>query len=125
LPEANTQAVLARMKTERERVAALVRAEGAQAATVIRADADKDRTVLLADAKSKALEFKGQGQAQATTILAKAYGKDPGFFKIWRTLDAYRRGLASSSTELLLSPESPLLRYLSVPPEPGDTTAGH
>lgn len=125
LPEANTQAVLARMKTERERVAALVRAEGAQAATVIRADADKERTVLLADAKSKALEFKGQGQAQATTILAKAYGEDPAFFKIWRTLEAYRRGLANSSTELLLSPESPLLRYLSVAPEPGATAARH
>ncbi|MGH7122562.1 MAG: protease modulator HflC, partial [Acetobacteraceae bacterium] len=118
LPEANTQAVLARMKSERERVAALVRANGAQAATVIRADANRDRTVLLADAKAKALALKGEGEAQATTILAKAYGEDPAFFKIWRTLEAYRQGLANGSTELLLTPASPLLRYLSVAPEP-------
>lgn len=125
LPEANTQAVLARMKSERERVAALVRAKGAQAATVIRADADRERTVLLADAKAKALALKGEGQAQATTILAKAYGEDPHFFKIWRTLEAYRQGLANSSTELLLTPASPLLRFLSVAPEPDNPPRSH
>ncbi|MGH7069163.1 MAG: SPFH domain-containing protein, partial [Acetobacteraceae bacterium] len=125
LPEANTQAVLKRMQTERERVAALVRAKGAQAATVIRADADRERTVLLADANSKALSLQGEGQAQATSILAKAYGQDPSFFKVWRTLEAYRKGLANSSTELLLSPASPLLRYLAVPPEPDGSAAAH
>lgn len=125
LPEANTQAVLKRMKTERERVAALVRAKGVQAATVIQADADRERTVLLADAKSKALGLQGEGQARATAILAKAYDQDPAFFKVWRTLEAYRKGLANSNTELLLSPESPLLRYLAVPPEPGSSAAAH
>ncbi len=125
LPEANTEAVLGRMKSERERVAALVRAQGIQAATVIRADAERERIVLLADANAKATALKGQGAAQATTILARAYSQDPNFFKIWRTLEAYRRGLANSSTELLLSPASPLLRYLSVPPEPASPTDTH
>jgi modulator of FtsH protease HflC len=123
LPEANTQAVLQRMKSERERVAALVRANGAQAATVIRANADRERTVLLAQAKAKAAALKGEGEAQATTTLAKAYGQDPDFFNIWRTLAAYRRGLASSHNELVLSPSSPLLGYLSVPPEAGPPAA--
>jgi modulator of FtsH protease HflC len=119
LPEANTQAVLARMQSERERVAALVRADGAQAATVIRAEADRERTVLLAQANAKAAALRGQGEAQATTILAKAYGQDPSFFKIWRTLEVYRQGLASSGTELLLTPATPLLHYLDAPPVPG------
>jgi len=125
LPEANTQAVLARMQSERERVAALVRAQGIQAATVIRANADRERTVLLADASAKAVALKGEGAAQATIILAKAYGQDPAFFKAWRTLEAYRRGLANGGTELLLSPAAPFLRYLSVPPEPASPTDSH
>ncbi len=118
LPEANTQAVLARMQSERERVAALVRADGAQAATVIRAQADRERTVLLAQANAEAAALRGQGEARATTTLAKAYGQDPGFFKIWRTLEVYRQGLASRRTELVLSPATPLLRYLDTAPVP-------
>jgi len=119
LPEANTQAVLARMQSERERVAALVRADGAQAATIIRAEADRERTVLLAQANAQAAALRGQGEAQATTILAKAYGQDPSFFNIWRTLEVYRQGLATSGTELVLTPATPLLRYLDTPPVPG------
>lgn len=123
LPEANTEAVLARMQSERERVAALVRADGAQAATVIRADADRERTILLAQASAKAQALRGEGEAQAITILAKVYGQDPNFFNIWRTLQVYSDGLATSRTELLLSPSTPLLRYLSTPPEPGAAPA--
>ena len=40
LPEANTQAILGRMKSERERVASQARAEGAEASLRIRADAE-------------------------------------------------------------------------------------
>ncbi|HUC16430.1 MAG TPA: protease modulator HflC [Acetobacteraceae bacterium] len=118
LPEENTQAVLARMQSERERVAALIRADGDQAATVIRAGADRERTVLLAEASARAAALRGEGEAQAITILGKAYDQDQGFFTIWRTLEVYRQGLASSHTELLLSPATPLLRYLNAAPKP-------
>jgi membrane protease subunit HflC len=118
LPEENTQAVLARMQSERERVAALIRADGDQAATVIRAGADRERTVLLAEANARAAALRGEGEAQAITILAKAYDQDPAFFTIWRTLEVYSQGLAGSHTELLLSPSTPLLRYLNAAPHP-------
>jgi membrane protease subunit HflC len=52
LPPENTQAILSRMQSERQRVAAQARAEGAEASARIRADADRDRTVLLATAKA-------------------------------------------------------------------------
>ena len=48
LPEGNTQAILNRMKSERQRAASQARAEGAEASAKIRADAERDRTVLLA-----------------------------------------------------------------------------
>jgi membrane protease subunit HflC len=45
LPEENTQAILSRMQSERQRVAAQARAEGAEASARIRAHADRERTV--------------------------------------------------------------------------------
>uniref|UniRef100_UPI0022EA1DF1 protease modulator HflC n=1 Tax=Falsiroseomonas oryzae TaxID=2766473 RepID=UPI0022EA1DF1 len=46
LPEENTQAILNRMQSERERVAREARAEGAEVAARVRAGADRERTVL-------------------------------------------------------------------------------
>ena len=44
LPEGNTQAILNRMKSERQRVASQARAEGAEASAKIRADAERHRS---------------------------------------------------------------------------------
>jgi modulator of FtsH protease HflC len=118
LPPENTQAVLQRMQSERQRVAAQARAEGAAAATRIRADADRERTVLLADARAEADRLRGEGEAEAIRLSAQAYGKDPQFYSVWRTLEAYRDSLASSQTKLVLTPGDAILRYLQAPPAP-------
>ncbi len=116
LPEENTQAVLARMQSERQRVASQARAEGAEASARIRADAEKERTVLLADAQSTADRVRGEGEAEATNIFAKSFGKDPQFFSLWRTLDGYREALGNGNTRLVLTPDNDYLRYLQAPP---------
>jgi membrane protease subunit HflC len=116
LPQENTQAILQRMQSERQRIAAQERAEGAEAAQRIRADAERDRTVLLADAKATADKLRGEGEGNATTIYAKAFGQDPGFFSIWRTLQGYRDIFDSGSARLVVSPDSDYLRYLQAPP---------
>ncbi len=118
LPPENTQAVLQRMQSERQRVAAQARAEGAAAATRIRADADRERTVLLADARAQADRLRGEGEAEAIRLSAQAYGKDPQFYSVWRTLEAYRESLASAQTKLVLTPGDAILRYLQAPPTP-------
>src|SRR5581483_11035495 len=115
LPEENTQAILARMQSERQRIAKQVRAEGAETAARIRADADRDRTVLLAEARAKADELRGQGEQQAIRIYADAYQKDPHFFAIWRTLQAYRQGFGAGNSRLLLSEDNEFLRLLQGP----------
>ena len=119
LPVQNTEAVLARMRSERERVAAELRATGDESALKIRADADRQRTVLLADAKAQADAHRGQGEAQAIGVYAKANDQDRHFYRIWRTLEAFRRGLANTGNRIVLTPSTPLLHYLDVPPEPG------
>lgn len=116
LPEENTQAVLARMQSERQRVASQARAEGAEASARIRADAEKERTVLLADAQATADRVRGEGEAEATNIFARSFGKDPQFFSLWRTLDGYREALGNGNTRLVLTPDNDYLRYLQAPP---------
>lgn len=118
LPPENTQAVLQRMQSERQRVAAEARAEGAAAATRIRADADRERTVLLANARAQADQLRGEGEATAIHTYADAYGKDPQFYSIWRTLEAYRDSLTTNQTRLVLTPGDTFLRYLQTPPTP-------
>ena len=116
LPKENTDAILSRMQSERQRVAAQARAEGAEAALRIRADAERDRTVLLADARATADNLRGEGEAEATRIYAKSFGQDPGFFSIWRTLQGYRDVFANGSARLVLTPDNDYLHYLQAPP---------
>ena len=116
LPEENTQAILGRMQSERQRVAAQARAEGAEAAARIRADAERDRTVLLADARATADKLRGEGEGEATGIYAAAFGQDPAFFRLWRTLQGYREVFEGGNARLVLTPDNEYLRYLQSPP---------
>jgi membrane protease subunit HflC len=118
LPPENTLAVLKRMQSERQRVAAQVRAQGAEQAAKIRADADRERTVLLAEAHAKADTLLGEGEAAAIHTYAAAYSKNPHFYDIWRTLEAYRQGFAAGKSRLVLSPDSGFLSLLKTPPTP-------
>ncbi len=120
LPEENTQAVLARMQSERERVAKQARAEGAEASARIRANAERERTVLLAEAKASADRLRGEGEAKSIATYADAVSRDPGFFQTWRTLQAYREAFAAGTSRLVLTPGDAFLKLLSEPPRPGD-----
>jgi membrane protease subunit HflC len=118
LPEENTQAILSRMQSERERVAKQLRAEGAEASQRIRADAERDRTVLLAEARATSDKLRGQGEADASRLYAKAYEQDAGFFAAWRTLLAYREAFGAGNARLVLTPDNDFLRYLQTAPVP-------
>jgi membrane protease subunit HflC len=120
LPEENTQAILSRMQSERQRVAAQARAEGAEASVTIRANAERERTVLLADARAKADNLRGQGEAQAIALYADAFERDPHFFQVWRSLQAYRDAFASGASRLVLTPGDGFLKFLSEPPKPNE-----
>ena len=116
LPEENTQAVLARMQSERQRIAAQARAEGAEASLRIKADADRDRTVLLANARATADKLRGEGEAKAVAIYADAFQRDPRFFATWRTLQAYRAVSEAGKARLVLTPDNEFFNLLQQPP---------
>jgi membrane protease subunit HflC len=112
LPPENTEAILQRMQSERGRVARQARAEGAEAAAKIKADADRQRTVILADAHAGAERLRGEGEAQSIAIYANAFQRDPQFFAIWRTLQAYKESFGNGHSHLVLSPDNDFLRLL-------------
>jgi len=116
LPEENTQAVLNRMKSERQRVASQARAEGAEASARIRADAERDRTVLLADARATADRLRGEGENAAIKTYADAFQRDPAFFSTWRTLQAYRDAFANGQSRLVVSPSDDFFKMLHEAP---------
>jgi len=116
LPQENTQAILSRMQSERQRVAAQARAEGAETSQRIKADAERDRTVLVADARATAENLRGEGEAEATKIYAQSFGQDPTFFSIWRTLQGYHDMFATGSARLVVTPDNEYLKYLQAPP---------
>jgi membrane protease subunit HflC len=122
LPEENTQAVLARMQSERERVAKQARAEGAEASARIRANAERERTVLLADARATAEALRGKGEAQAIATYASAFQRDPQFFQTWRTLQAYKDAFAAGTSRLVLTPGDDFLKLLGHAPRPTAST---
>ncbi|MCO6416850.1 protease modulator HflC [Siccirubricoccus sp. KC 17139] len=117
LPEENTQAILSRMQSERERVAREQRAEGAEQAQRIRAAAERDRTVLLAEAQSQAEILRGQGEQMAIRIFAEAFQQDPEFFQFWRTMQAMREAFSDGESRMLLSPDSEFFRYFRSLPQ--------
>jgi membrane protease subunit HflC len=110
LPEEVSSSVFRRMEAERERVAREFRSEGAEAAERIRADADRQRVVTLANAYRDAEKLRGEGDATAAEIYAKAYNQDSEFFTFYRSLNAYKKTFGSSST-LVLEPNSDFFQY--------------
>lgn len=112
LPEQNLESVFQRMRAERQRMAKKYRSEGEEEAIKIRADADKQRRTVLAQAYRESERIKGEGEAQAARIYAQAFSRDPRFYELVRTLQAYEKFL-NEKTTIVLSTDSDLLKLLT------------
>jgi membrane protease subunit HflC len=125
LPEENSQAIYARMQSEREQQARQYRGEGAEAAQTVRANAERERTVILAEAQRDAQRVRGDGDAQSIKTYADAFGQDKEFFSFYRSLQAYRDALNGHDTSFILSPEGNFFRYFGgVPGQSGQSAGG-
>jgi len=111
LPEDVSQSVYNRMRAERQEVAKRFRSEGEEEARELRAAANKDREVIIAEADREAQITRGSGDARATEIYASAFGQDREFYKLYRSLNAYRTAFGSTSDILLLEPKSEFFDY--------------
>jgi membrane protease subunit HflC len=111
LPKENSDAIYARMQTEREKEAREIRANGAEEADKIRAAADKERTIILAEAKKNSDITRGNGEAESNKIYANSYGRDPEFADFYRSMSAYKEALNSEKTKMVISPDGEFFKY--------------
>jgi membrane protease subunit HflC len=111
LPKENSDAIFARMQTEREKEAREIRANGAEEADKIRAEADKEKTIILANAKKQADLLRGNGEAEAIKIYANSYGRDPEFADFYRSMNAYKEVFKSEKTKMVISPDGEFFKY--------------
>ena len=116
--------IFERMRSDREKISRRLRAEGEEEARTRRAAADRDVEVILAGADRDASRLRGDGEAQAISILAESLNKDPEFFSFRRSLDAYKAFL-NQRTTVILSSDAPIFRFLQSPGEgSSETTNG-
>ena len=113
LPEANSQAIYERMKSERVREAKEFRAKGSEVAQKIRAEANKEKTVILAEATRKSEILRGEGESKAIDIYANAFEKDSDFYSFYRSMQAYGKVLGEDGTTMILSPDSEFLEFFN------------
>jgi membrane protease subunit HflC len=102
--EAITESVYRRMEAERKRVANELRSTGAAEGEKIRADADRQREVAIANATRDAQKIKGEGDGQAASIYAEAFGRDPAFAQFYRSLDAYKASFNKKGDLMVVDP---------------------
>ncbi|QBZ83112.1 Modulator of FtsH protease HflC [Hydrogenovibrio crunogenus] len=113
LPQNVSESVYQRMEAERNRVAKDLRSQGAEAAERIRADADRQRTIIIADAFRDAETIRGEGDAKAAGIYAKAYSKDAEFYSFYQSLTAYQEAFKDKSDVMVVDPKSDFFKFFN------------
>jgi modulator of FtsH protease HflC len=111
LPQEVSESVYRRMEAERKRVANELRSTGSAESEKIRADADRQREIILAQAYRDAQGLKGEGDAKATAIHARAYEANPEFFAFYRSIEAYKASFKGKNDVLVLEPSSEFFKY--------------
>ena len=113
-PEVTSQAIFARMISERERIAREFRATGEEEAQKIRASAEKQRVVTVADGARQSQEIRGAGDAEAIRIYAEAFGQDPEFFSFYRSMEAYKKSFNQDDT-MVINPTGDFFKFFELP----------
>ncbi|MBW4788160.1 HflC protein [Alcaligenes faecalis] len=106
-----SESVYRRMEAERTQEANRLRATGAAESERIRAEAERQREELLADAYAQAQAIRGQGDGEAAAIYSDSYGKNPEFYRFYRSLEAYRSAFGKQTDTLVISPDSDFFKY--------------
>jgi len=108
------RAVYDRMSAERHRIAQRYRSEGAEEANQILGAMQKELLQIESEGKRRATELRGEGDAEALSIYAEAYSKDPEFYRFWKTLRTYDEAVDKDTT-FILSLDTDYFRLLGDP----------
>jgi len=131
LPDETLAATVARMRAERQTVAAQRTAQGLEKAAGIRADAEKEAREVVAEASEKAAHTEADAQQAAARIYQHAYQSDPNLYETLRSLDTINQ-IVSHSTNIIMRTDAAPFRVLvdgppgvrgSAPPTPAASAA--
>ena len=111
LPDEVAARVYESMKQSFARTASRLRAEGQQESATVRSTAERQRTVIIAEAEREGLRVRGEGDAAAAQIYARAFSHNPEFYGFWRSLQAYERAIGKDGDLLVLTPDGEFFRY--------------
>ncbi len=103
-----------RMISERQQIAERFRSEGNGEAAKILGDMERDLKKIESEAYKEVETMKGEADAKATEIYAKAYNVSPDaseFYQFLRTMELYDQMLGGEST-VILSTDSDMFQYL-------------
>ncbi len=103
-----------RMMSERQQIASRFRSEGEGEAAKITGSKERDLRQIESESYRQVQVIKGEADARASEIYARAYGgsaEAAEFHQFLRTMESYRKTLDKDTT-LLLSTDSDLFRYL-------------
>jgi modulator of FtsH protease HflC len=103
-----------RMISERLQIAQRFRAEGDGESARIAGQRERDLNEIQSNAYRQVQQIRGEADAKASEIYAKAYTQDPQaaeFYTFLKTLDAYRKIFTKDST-IVLSTDSQLFQLL-------------
>ena len=123
LPDETLAATVARMRAERETVAAERTAEGLRQAAAIRADADRDAREVVAQAREQAAHITADATQQAAHVYANAYQRDPGLYNTLRSLDTIGQVVNRNTTLVLRTDAAPFNVLVDGPGAAARTTA--
>ncbi|MDV2684798.1 protease modulator HflC [Alkalihalophilus lindianensis] len=111
LPEENEEAVYRRMISERQSTAQDYLSQGDAEANRIKANTDREVQEIVATATADARVIEGEGEEEAASIYNDAFGRDPDFYQLYRTLQSYERTIGED-TVIVLPGDSPYARIL-------------
>lgn len=117
LPEANENAVYARMISERNQMAEKYTADGEYEASLIRNNVDKQVNIIVSNAKVAAAKLEAEGEAEYMRILAAAFDtpEKREFYEFTLALDALKKSLNGDEKTIILGADSALAQILLKP----------
>ncbi|MFS0765272.1 MULTISPECIES: protease modulator HflC [Peribacillus] len=111
LPAENEASVFKRMISERESKAQEYLSKGDAKKNRIIADTDRKVKELLSTAEADAEVIRAEGEGEAAKIYNKSFSKDPEFYKLYRTLESYKKTIGDQ-TVIVLPSDSPYASLL-------------
>lgn len=105
------QQVYKRMMAEQQQIAGKIRSSGLGEQQAVRGKLERDLKEIESLAYKKVQEIKGQADAEAARIYAEAIGANLDLYEMFRTAEAYRKGLKDNTT-MVLSSDSEFFKLL-------------